>query len=282
MAGDDERAERPELPRSLANRYRPRWKEPPPGAPEGTKASLVARDTIVDRELDLARVPFGAARAAERDALVAGLKARTTVLHPSLVAIHDAGEWEDDAFVLTEQVERPVPLRDAIAGDAGAPSIAERLRWARALSEVAMVLDEAGLALPAEEWARTELDAYRSPRVTGLSRAVVATDASRRETSVALADLFALLRPEPVVDLVEREARAELDDVEARMRDGTLTLRQARDRLAGVVGPPDAERPLLPHVDPESLRRREASLLLVGLAFFLLSFVVLAIVLATR
>lgn len=280
MADEDDRERRPELPRSLGGRYRPRWKEPPSGAPEGTKPTLVARDTIVDRELDLARVPFGADRLVERDALVAGLRARTTVLHPALVAVHDAGEWEDDAFVLTEQVERPSPLRDALEVADSAPT-EERLRWARALAEVAVVLDEAGLAIAREDWLGSSLDAYRAVRVPGLARATPATDATRRETGLALAELLALLRPGPGAADAD-EARRALEEVAEGARGGTVPFARLRARLASVTGPPEPERPLLPHVDPESLRRREASLLLVGLAFFLLAFVVLALVLVTR
>ncbi len=276
MARDDEA--KPELPRTLGGRYKPRWKDAPSGSPDDAKPSLVARDTIVDRELDLERVVFGPERASERDALVSELKARTTVLSPALVAVHDAGEWDDDAFVALEQVEAGRTIDDALTAY---PSIAERLRWAKALAEAAVAVDEAGVSLTRDDWAATVIDAYGLPRVRGLERATSATSETRDATLRALAEIFGRISPERASDLVEREALNVLGAASHRARLGRGTLKDLRDRIAPLVGPPDAERPLLPNVDPESLRRRQAVLLVVGLTFFMLSFVVLVVVLVS-
>ncbi len=270
--------ERAPLPPTLG-RYRPRWEDPPPGSADGTPARLRARDTVLGKDLDLSRITLGADRRAERDAMVASLRTRTTVLAPALVAVHDAGEWEDDVYVVVEPVEAGLPIGEAI--EALQPSLAERLRWAVSLAEAARVLDRAGLALSAEDWAATSVDAYRVPRVRGLERAVPATDDTRRATVLALADLLALLSPVSATDLVDREARHSLDGIARLARLGRMSIEQIHERLAPLVGGPEAERPLLPNVDPESLRRREAGLLVAGLGLFVLSFVVLIVVLAS-
>jgi len=266
------------LPHTLG-RHRPRWEEPAPGAPEGTSRRMVARDTVLGRDLDLLRVPFGADRLPERDALIRTLQARTTVLSPALVAVHDAGEWENDAFVLLEPVQAPLPIAEAIASLD--PPLVERLRWAVSLADAARVLDRAELALSAQDWAATSIDAYRVPRVRGLEGGVPASSDTRRATVLALADLIALLSPVSATDLVDREVRHSLDGIARLARLGRLSIEQIHERLAPLVGPPEAERPLLPNVDPESLRRREAGLLVAGLGLFLLSFVVLIVVLAS-
>ncbi len=278
-AGEDDERERPELPR-LVGRYRLRWREPLPGAPDGARATLVGKDTVVDRELDVARIPFGAERLGERDAFVTRLKGRTTVLHPALVVVHDAGEWGDDAFVATEQIERGVPLREGLASLD--PSMSERLSWARSLAEAAVVLDETGLAIEPADWERTQLDAYRQPRVPGLERAKPATDQTRRESVRALGRLLDALSPKQAPDPVERDARIELDDIAGRCSEDLIDLRTIRDRLAPLAGPPEAERPLIAQLEGASLRRREASLLLVGMALFITAFVVLVIALISR
>lgn len=279
MAREDEA--KPELPRTLGGRYRPRWKDPPSGSPEDAKPSLVARDTIVDRELDLVRVPFGADRAKERDALVSELKARTTVLAPSLVAVHDAGEWEDDAFVALEQVEAGRSLEDALAAS---PSLTARLGWAKAIADAAVVLEDAGLSLSASDWSDLVVDAYDSPRVRGLDRAVTASDATRTETLRAVAAILERLvdgAGDASADAVEREAAHTVEAVATSARRGEITLAGLRDRLAPVVGPREPERPLLPNVDPASLQKRQAAVLIGGLLFFVLSFVVLIVVLTS-
>jgi len=194
-------ADREPLPHALG-RYRPRWEEPAPGAPEGSPRRMVARDTVLGKDVELARVAFGADRRIERDQAVESLRARTTVLAPALVAVHDAGDWDDDAFVLFEPVEAAVPIREAIA--TLEPPLLERLRWAVALADAALVLDRAELALSAEDWAATTADDYRVPRVPGLERPVPVPDDRlgervgvfvelRRGMSLDLAELTAYL-----------------------------------------------------------------------------------------
>jgi len=275
MARDDEA--KLELPRTLGGRYRPRWKDPPPGAHEDAKPTLAARDTILDRELELVRVPFGADRGKERDALLSALKARTTVLSPALVAVHDAGEWEDDAFVVNELIEAGRTIEDALA-TGELPSAAERLRWAKALVEAARVVDEAGLSIAPSDWAAASIDAYHLPRVGGLDRAGPATDATRATTLDALHDLFARIASSPPDDA---EARAALGSLVAAARDDAeaLTLAALRERLSPLVGPAEPERPLIANVDGESIRRRQ-TVLVAGLALFVLSFLVMVLVLA--
>lgn len=275
MQHDDEA--KLELPRTLGGRYRPRWKDPQPGAQEDAKPTLAARDTILDRELELVRVPFGADRAKERDALVSSLKARTTVLSPALVAVHDAGEWEDDAYVVNEPIESGRTIEDALA-TGELPSAAERLRWAKALVEAATLLDEARLSIAPSDWAQASIDAYHLPRVRGLDRAVPATDTTRATTLDALRDLFLRIAASPPDDA---EARTALESLVAAARDDRegLTLAALRERLSPLVGPAELERPLIANVDGESIRRRQTVLVL-GLALFVLSFLVMVVVLA--
>lgn len=277
MADDRERA-RPELPRLLRGRYRPRWKDPPLGAPDDTPPSLVCKDTVLSRELDLVRVPFGPARREERDALVSALAVRTTVLHPALVAVHDAGEWGDDAFVALEQVDRPVPLEEALP--ALEPS--DRLRAARDLLDAALMIERAGLALPDDAWAHAVVDAYRTLRVGGLDRAVPADDTSGPEMVRACGALLARLASAESADPESAKALQVIGEVARACVANEVDLQGARTRLADAAGPAEPERPLLPHVDAESQKRREASLLLLGLAFFLLAFGVLVVALVTR
>lgn len=278
MAEDEAK---PELPRTLGGRYRPRWKDPVPGSPEGTKPSLVARDTVADHgELELARVPFGPDRAKERDALVSSLKARTTVLSPALVAVHDAGEWQDDAFVVNEQVEAPRSIEAALKGDA--PTSSERLGWMRALADAALVVDEAGLSIDGQRWGQTSIDAYRNPRVRGLDEAVDATDQTRAATLEALGALLERLSPDAASDdAADREARAAVSSIAKRAHEGAITLRELRDALSPLVGAADPERPLIANVDAASLQKRQTRVLIAGLALFVLSFVVLVAVLAS-
>ena len=262
---------KPELPRLLGGRYRPRWKDPPPGSDPDAPPTLVARDTIVDRELELFRLEHGPERASERDARVATLRARTTVLSPALVAVHDAGEWQDDAFLVMEQIEGPEAWKDALAAGEP-PRLGERLRWAVGLVEAALVVDEAGLALEDSVWEQIVLDAYRMPRVRGLDRATERTDERRQATVRALGRLLATLVPEGDEERASREALREISESATR---GELSLEALRARLAAVSGAPERERPLLPNIDAATLKRREARVLIAGLAFFVLAFVVL-------
>lgn len=273
MARDDEK--KPELPRLLGGRYKPRWKDPPAGSEPDAAPSLVARDTVVDRELDLRRLEHGPDRAAERDARVASLRARTTVLSPALVAVHDAGEWQDDAFLVTEQVQAPEAWKDVLAA-VEPPSLAERLRWSVALVDAALAVDEAGLALEEEVWALSVLDAYRVPRVRGLERALERTEERRRATVKALGRLLATLVPEGGEEAASREALREVSESATR---GELSLEALRARVGSIAGAPERERPLLPNIDADTLRRREARVLYAGLAFFVLAFVALVVAL---
>jgi hypothetical protein len=269
MVRDDEK--KPELPRLLGGRYRPRWKDPPAGSDPDAAPTLVARDTIVGRELDLSRLEQGPDRAAERDARVASLRARTTVLSPALVAVHDAGEWQDDAFVVMEQIEGPQAWTDALAA-AEPPSLAERLRWCVALVDAALAVDEAGLALEDSVWEQIVLDAYRMPRVRGLDRATERTDERRRATVKALGRLLLTLVPGGGEERAAAEALRELGELAAR---GEPSLDELRARLGSIAGAPERVRPLLPGIDLEGTKRREARALFAGLAFFVLAFVVL-------
>ncbi|MBX7195226.1 MAG: hypothetical protein K1X94_24435 [Sandaracinaceae bacterium] len=267
---------RPELPRLLVGRHRPRWKDPPPGADADARPTLVARDTVLDRELELERVPFGAARRGERDALVERLKRRTTVLDPSLVAVHDAGEWEDDAFVLNEPIEAPRALEQTLA-DTPSPSVAERLRWATELCGAACTLDEAGLSIGARDWDAVVLDGYRAIRVRGLDRASDATDEARAATVRSIGQWLARLAAVEVDEARDREAREAL--ASAAVEAPGLSIAALRARVGALSGAPEPERPLLPNI--EAGAGRGSSLpLVVGLSFFVLAFVVLIVVLA--
>lgn len=255
------------LPQTLAGRYRPRWKDPPPGAPEGAAPSLVARDTRVDRELDLVRIRFGADRAEARDALVSALEARTTVLSPALVAVYDAGEWGDDAFVALEQLAGARSIDETLSA---LPSFAERLRWARGLADAAVAVDDAKLSLPASDWAEASIDAYASARVRGLERAEAASDVTRVETLHALGALLERLSSTTIGTLADRASQDALRLAARRARERQGTLRQLRDAIAPLTAAPEDERPLLPRIDSDSLRRHAVVVTLLTLAFLAL------------
>jgi hypothetical protein len=61
---------------------------------------------------------------------------------------------------------------------------------------------------------------------------------------------------------------------------GRLTLEELRARLAALSGAPERARPLLAHIDADALARREARVLVLGLALFVMAFVVLVLALA--
>ncbi len=273
MTNDSRRSAR--LPALLAGRYRPRVVEPGSAEADG-EPSLVAYDTVLGRDVALVRVGFGPERGEARDAFVQAMRARTSVLAPALVAIHDAGAWEDDAFLLLEEVRGAEPIEAALSDRA--PPLERRLGWIEALIDAALALDRAGLALPQSDWASVALDAYGVPRVSGLDHAVEATAEARAEAVRALGLWIERLAPAATSDGYRDagDALGALVDAAAR---GAVDLGELDRRWRALRGEDGAsERPLL-HVDAERLARRERVTLLFAIAGLVLAFGVLVLVL---
>lgn len=281
MARDDEAPAA--LPKLLGGRYRPRRLAPDAAAENaateqtsrGVPEAYAARDTVLDRDLELVRVPFGEARLAERDAYIDALKARTTVLAPALIAVHDAGSWDDDAFVVLEQVPSLSPLAEVVSSRH--PSLEVGLRWAAALLEAASVLDAAALALEPAEWAAAGLDAYDVPRVRGLERAQPADASSREATVRALGALLERLAPGEVA-AAEQGDRDRFVQLARDAASGSASLTSLRTAVGALRGVPEPERPLL-HADVGPAGPHERRVLMAGIAVFVLAFVVLIVVL---
>lgn len=257
------------LPRQLG-RVKPRWVEKTAPDSDTKTKLLVGTDTVTGREVDIARVPFGIERIVERDAFVDAMKLRTAITTPCLVAVHDAGEWDVDAFVATERIEGLERLESKIAD----LSVTERVRVARGLVEAVTTLDAHGLACTKSMLDAAELDPYRQVRVRGLEKAVKgamepACLASLHTWCAQLAEKDGSVSAEDARILHALKAPAEsVRDLEAQLK-----------RLA----PEEPEAPLL-HVtmSAEESKRAQTRALLIGLGLFLLTFVVLAGVLLSR
>jgi len=251
------------LPKELG-RLKLRWLENSSSDLETNTKRLIGTDSMTGREVDVARVPFGLERITERDAFVDTMKARTAVTSPSLIAVHDAGEWDVDAFVATEYVEGLQPL------DVKLPelSTAERFHVARGLVRAVLAMDRAGLACTKAMIDGAEVDAYRQVRVRGL---VEALEGPHDEAACVVALHDACAR----VSTGEGAALAAL-------RAPFESVRELSKRLEAHA-PEEAESPLL-HItlSPEDSRRAQTRALIMGLALFLLAFAVLAAVLLSR
>jgi hypothetical protein len=259
----------PELPRQLG-RVKPRWLEKPSEDSETKTKLLVGNDTVTGREVDMTRVPFGLERIVERDAFVDAMKARTAILVPSLIAVHDAGEWDVDAFVATERIEGLEPLAQRIAS----LSIAERVRVAKGLAEAVATLEAHGLACTKGMLEEAELDPYRQVRLRALATATAG--ATEPEVVEALRVWCERLADVP------GEVAAEDAHTLHLLRAPFSTVSELQAQLKR-LSPSEPETPLL-HVamSPEASRRAQTRALLIGLTLFLLAFVVLAGVLLTR
>ncbi len=251
-----------ELPKQLG-RLKPRWVEKASAESETKTKLLVGTDTVTGREVDVARVAFGLERITERDAFVDAMKARTAITSPSLIAVHDAGEWDVDAFVATERIEGLEPL-DVKLTELSGP---ERFHVARGLVRAVMTMDAAGLACTKSMIDGAEVDPYRQVRVRGLVEAKEGTHD---------AGCVSALR-----DACARLAVGD-DEALSALREPFETLAELSKRLEAHA-PQEAESPLI-HValSPEDSRRVQTRALMIGLAFFLLAFVVLAAVLLSR
>lgn len=274
-----DRDEEAALPDLLARRYRRRRIAAPRGA-ERAAPELVARDVVLDREFDLVRVEFGPERLEERDAFVSRTRARTTLLAPAFVAIHDAGGWADDAFVLLERVGQEEPLEVALASADVPRSTKER--WLQTLLAGALVLDRAGLALTERDWASAALDGYGVPRVRGLERASEVTVEAQAATVRALAALVRAL----VGATSSAGYRGSSEGLEALLEDaeaGRVSLRELASRWEQLVPPGDAEplRPLLASIAPDAPSPSgERPALVLGVGLLVLAFGVLVALLA--
>jgi hypothetical protein len=170
----------PQIPRSL-ERY-----------PLGVKLDRAgaerwnATDRDRGRDVTVTRVAFGPERRADRDAYVERMRALYTVNSPALIAVFDAGAWDDDAFVVEERVIEPQPL-GAMELDARENALA-----ARSIAEGVATLEDAGFSLSALD---VVIDAYRQPKIAVASDAEPATEASRARDHDQLAAVVESLLP---------------------------------------------------------------------------------------
>ena len=250
-----------ELPKQLG-RVKPRWVEKTSDTDTKTKL-LVGTDTVTGREVDVARVAFGLERITERDAFVDAMKARTAITSPSLIAVHDAGEWDVDAFVATERIEGLAPI-DVKLTELSGP---ERFHVARGLVRAVMAMDAAGLACTKPMIDGAEVDPYRQVRVRGL---VEAREGTHDEGCVSA--------------LRDACARLAVGDDEAlwALRASFETVAELSKRLEARA-PQEAESPLLRvALSPAESRSVQTRALAIGLVLFLIAFAVLAAVLLSR
>lgn len=128
---------------------------------EGDRVRAV--DSVTDHEAEIVRLPFGPGRRVERDAHVARLRDRSTVVAPSIRSVLDAGEWgDDDVFVALELLRGETPLA-TWAETADGP---EKARAAAEILAGAALAEERGLALGPE----VVVDDYGQPKILGLER----------------------------------------------------------------------------------------------------------------
>jgi hypothetical protein len=148
----------PELPRKLG-RYRVQgWIEEQPGVARG-------KDTVGERGAALRRVAYGVERAEAREAAIARWRSHATVTHPAIVAVLDAGPWEDDAFVAEEELAQPArPLAEWMRD----PDVPSRFRVAAELCGVASTLAQKKLRLLSLD---AVVDGYGQPKLLGLAAA---------------------------------------------------------------------------------------------------------------
>lgn len=153
---------------------------------EGAPSRWNARDRERGRDVVVTRVFFGAEKKVERDALVARARALFAVSSPALIAVFDAGPWDDDAFLVEDRVIEPQPI-GAMELDARERSLA-----ARAVAEGVATLNAAGFSLDALD---VVMDAYRQPHIAMGSAAIEATEATRASDLRALEDVVERLAP---------------------------------------------------------------------------------------
>jgi hypothetical protein len=130
------------------------------------------RQRAVDRDrgadVVVSRIAFGAARTEERDALVERARSLFAVSAPALIAVRDAGPWDDDAFVVEEAVVEPRSPAEAL----GDLDRREQALAARALAEGVARLHEAGWCIAALDASDVSIDAYRQPHLAIATRTV--------------------------------------------------------------------------------------------------------------
>lgn len=298
---------RPPLPRELG-RYRLRWREPtdeekrarrerdreaqdaaaselgfrePKRAGE-TDDAMLARDPALGREFLLERVVFGREKLAERDAFIRAMHERTTWLEPSLLAVHDAGVWDDDAFVLLEHEEGWEPLTRALREPNGdlETSAWQRVRWADALLCAARFLESHGAALDEAAWSRTTFDRFGLLRIPGLAHAAPRDAARDASTRAALRRWLDALPAN--VDAADPDApriTSELDALASSLTDDA-DLAALHTRLEALLASAArTERPLVSDIDAESLQAQRRLVAYVGLSIFLAAFAVMVVAL---
>jgi hypothetical protein len=125
---------------------------------------LLGTDSVGERRAEIVRRPFG--DAAARDAAIATWRALTSVSHPALRAVLDAGAWQDDAFLALEAIEKPTSSVEQFT--AAQPDQAARLRVVSELLGAASTLAHAKLRVTNID---AVIDGYGQPKLLGLEDA---------------------------------------------------------------------------------------------------------------
>lgn len=158
---------------------------------QGENDRWQASDRERGRAVAVSRVRFGPDRREARDAFVERARALFTVSAPALVSVLDAGEWDDDAFIVEEALIEPRPAREALAD----LDPREKALAARALAEGIAALHEAGWSLASLDEGDFLIDAYRQPHLAIVDRAIEASEAARRADVDRLATIVSSWTP---------------------------------------------------------------------------------------
>jgi len=126
---------------------------------------LQGTDSVGERRAEIVRRTFDDAGA--REAAIATWRARTSISHPALRAVLDAGAWQDDAFLALEAIESPTSSIEQFT--TSQPDAAARLRVVSELLGAASTLAHGKLRLASIE---AVIDGYGQPKLLGLEDAM--------------------------------------------------------------------------------------------------------------
>jgi hypothetical protein len=151
-----------------------------------------AVDTTRGANVVVTRVPFGPEGREERARLIERVRALWTVTAPALVLPIDAGEWDDDAYVVEERVEAPYTT---LASGLSTLDRPERASAARNVAEGVAALHKAGFAHGNLSLDTILLDGYRQPKIHTAHVAVRSSTESERAEDRTLRTLLEEIAP---------------------------------------------------------------------------------------